>query len=198
MTACGSSDAFMWDQAWNCWLMTVKKVAVEKKTSAQGGSSGLAARPTPTKGSAGLNTLCTLFANWRSVMVHGRWWCACRCSECSFGSSGYIVPLSVNGTKAVHKSMHQCASAASNHEDASTILVSSDLISKQAGSRSSCRCLLRPYLEAGDLRAEDRSAAVAVVVDAWRKVRLTSSRHGPHGLGYTRVEMEFYKTQALV
>lgn len=63
MTACGSSDAFMCDHAWNCWLMTVKKVAVEKNTLAHGGGSGLAARHAAVNGSAGLNTLCTLFAN---------------------------------------------------------------------------------------------------------------------------------------
>ena len=58
--------------------MTVKKVAVDRKTDAQGGSTGLASRQAATKGSAGLNTLCSLLANSRSVMVQGRWWCAYR------------------------------------------------------------------------------------------------------------------------
>lgn len=57
--------------------MTVKKVAVLSHTDAHDGSRGLAARQAAAKGTAGLNTLCTLLANSRSVMVQGRWWCAC-------------------------------------------------------------------------------------------------------------------------
>ena len=50
---------------------------MDRKTDAQGGRKGLASRQAATNGSAGLNTLCTLLANSRSVIVQGRWWCAC-------------------------------------------------------------------------------------------------------------------------
>lgn len=51
-----SSDFFMCDQAWNCWLMQVRKVAVDRKTSAGAGSHGDASRHNALKGRAGLNT----------------------------------------------------------------------------------------------------------------------------------------------
>ena len=46
----------MWDQAWNCWLMQVRNVAVDRNTSTGAGSQGEASRHSAAKGSAGLNT----------------------------------------------------------------------------------------------------------------------------------------------
>ena len=55
-TTRGSSDFFMCAQAWNCWLMQVRKVAIDRKTSAGAGSHGVASRHSAAKGAAGLNT----------------------------------------------------------------------------------------------------------------------------------------------
>jgi hypothetical protein len=52
----GSSDFFMCDQAWNCWLMHVSSVAMDRNTSTGPGVQGEASRQSVAKGAAGMKT----------------------------------------------------------------------------------------------------------------------------------------------
>lgn len=155
MTAGGSSDAFMCDQAWNCWLMTVKKVAVEKKTEAQGGSTGLASRQAATKGSAGLNTLCTLLANWRSVIVQGRWWCACVAAVVGIHQRCSVATRRLGAGTSRQKRWQR----ADKH-------CTGDALKVGRLIHFSTLSLSHQHLKPSDLRAKHWRAAIAVVVHA--------------------------------
>lgn len=65
----GSSDFFMWDQAWNCWLMHVRKVAVDRNSSTGAGSQGDASKQSAANGRAGLNTCATIQASISMIVV---------------------------------------------------------------------------------------------------------------------------------
>lgn len=56
LTTAGRSEVFMWAQAWNCWLMQVKKVADERPMSSHAGVHRVANRHSKVKGAAGLKT----------------------------------------------------------------------------------------------------------------------------------------------
>lgn len=54
--AAGSSDFFMCDQAWNCWLMQIMRTNVPIHTFRKPGANPERASHTALKGTAGLNT----------------------------------------------------------------------------------------------------------------------------------------------
>ena len=66
----GSWDFFMCAHAWNCWLMAVKKVATDRKTSTGPGVQGDASRHSAAKGAAGMNTCTWSIVTARVTSLH--------------------------------------------------------------------------------------------------------------------------------
>ena len=70
-TAGGTSDFFMCAHAWNCWLMAVRKVATDRKTSMGPGVQGDARRHKAAKGAAGMKTCKLLLVTTGRLLSSG-------------------------------------------------------------------------------------------------------------------------------